>query len=191
MMETWVWGVIAIAVLVLVGLAAWAYLGRRRSGQLQERFGPEYERTEAEHGDRRRAEAELQAREKRRQQLDIRPLSPDERTRFSESWRSVQARFVDDPQGAITDADLLVNQVMEARGYPVGDFDQRAADVSVDHPGVVQNYRAARDIAVRNRNAQAGTEDLRQGMIHYRALFDELLSDGQAPDERGMDHRTT
>jgi hypothetical protein len=131
-----------------------------------------------EHGDQRGAQAELEARQKRVEQLDIRSLSPSDRARFADAWRATQAHFVDDPSAAIGEADRLVTDVMKARGYPIGDFEQRAADVSVDHPRVVENYRAARDTALRNERGQASTEDLRQAMVHYRALFEDLLESG-------------
>ena len=162
--------VVAAAVLV------W-FLQRQRSLRLRERFGPEYERARAEIGDVRRTEAVLAAREKRVEKFHIRPLDPGEAVRFSEVWRHVQNLFVDDPKGAIAEADHLVNEVMTARGYPMADFDQRTADVSVDHPAVVEHYRAARAIAVRNDGGQASTEDLRQAVIHYRALFEDLLEE--------------
>jgi len=160
--------------LILVGALVW-FLQRQRSLRLRERFGPEYERTRAEIGDVRRTEAVLAAREKRVEQFHIRPLNPAETERFSEVWRHIQALFVDDPKGAITEADHLINEVMTARGYPAADFDQRTADVSVNHPAVVDHYRAARAITVRNDAGDATTEDLRQAVIHYRALFEELL----------------
>lgn len=169
--------VVIIAVLVVAGL--W-YSGQRRSRDLREQFGPEYKRAVAETGDRGRAEQELAARQKRVSQLEIRDLQPDEQRRFSEEWRAVQAHFVDDPAAAVRDADGLVGRVMQARGYPVGDFDQRAADVSVDHPAVVEHYRAAHDVALRQEQGQASTEDLRQAMVDYRSLFADLLGEPQA-----------
>ena len=174
-MDALIWVLVVVAVLVIGAAVAWTLTNRKRSERLSQRFGPEYERATAEVGDRRKAESELEAREKRVSQLEIRPLSAADQGRFSDDWRSVQARFVDDPPGAITEADRLVAQVMEARGYPVGNFEQRAADVSVDHPHVVENYRAARAIADRHRFGEASTEDLRQAMVHYRALFEDLL----------------
>jgi hypothetical protein len=167
--------IIAVAVaLVLGGVLGW-YLQNRRSVHLKERFGPEYERASQEAGSIRQAEAALAAREKRVEKLHIRPLTPDETGRFSEVWRHVQTLFVDDPKGAIDEADDLVNQVMSARGYPLADFHQRAADISVDHPIVVEHYRAARAICDRHRQGTASTEDMRQAVIHYRALFEDLL----------------
>jgi hypothetical protein len=164
------------ASLISVGVILWL-LQRQRSLRLRERFGPEYERTRAEIGDVRRTEAVLAAREKRVEKFHIRALTPAETAHFSEVWGHVQTLFVDDPKGAITEADHLVNEVMTARGYPTVDFVQRTADVSVNHPMVVDHYRAARAIAVRNDAGGATTEDLRQAVIHYRALFDELVGE--------------
>jgi hypothetical protein len=172
-METWVWIVIAAAVVVaIVLLATWAAKRKQRTSRLQEGFGPEYDRTVEETGSRRRAESELTDREKRREELDIRPLAPGARDRFADRWRIVQERFVDDPDGALREAHELVVLVMRERGYPTDDFEQRAADVSVDHPHVVENYRAAHAISERD---DADTEEQRRGLVHYRALFDELL----------------
>jgi hypothetical protein len=173
-MAPWVWVIIAVVVILVVA-AAFVYSQRQKTGQLRSQFGPEYDRSVREMGDRRRAEAELQKREERLAHLDIRPLAPEERTRFGDSWRSVQAHFVDDPPRAIAEADRLVTEVMRVRGYPVADFEQRAADISVDHPAVVQNYRAADAIARRSDQGEATTEELRQAMVHYRALFEDLL----------------
>jgi hypothetical protein len=172
-MDTWVWIAIAAAVVVLVLLAIWRLAARkRRRSQLQEGFGPEYDRTVEDKGSRRKAESELSEREKRREELDIKPLAPGTRDRFADRWRTIQERFVDDPRAALREAHILVVEVMRERGYPTNDFEQRAADVSVDHPDVVQNYRAANEISER---ADADTEEQRQGLVHYRALFDELL----------------
>jgi hypothetical protein len=172
-MDTWVWIVIAVAVVAVVLLAVWWVASRsRRTTRLREGFGPEYDRTVEESGSRRRAESELAEREKRHEELDIRPLSPGARDRFASRWSRVQERFVDDPSGALDDAHVLVLEVMRERGYPTDDFEQRAADVSVDHPNVVENYRSAHEITERD---DADTEDQRQAMVHYRALFDELL----------------
>ena len=164
-----------VLIVVVLGVGITLYLQRRRSDALREKFGPEYQRTVSQLGDERKAEAELNAREKRVRKLDIRALSPEERARFVESWKRAQARFVDEPSQAAADADILVQDLMKARGYQVGDFEQRAADVSVDHPEVVTNYRAAREIAVRNTAGDATTEDIRQALVHYRSLFNELL----------------
>ena len=166
--------ILVIGVILIVGVVAWIMM-QRRTEELRKRFGPEYDRVISERGDARQAESELAARQKRVDRLDIHPIELAERERFIEAWRATQARFVDAPAEAIKDADRLVTEVMQARGYPVGDFEQRAADVSVDHPIVVENYRAARVIALANERGQAGTEDLRQAIVHYRALFEDLL----------------
>lgn len=171
-METWVWIVIAVAAVAVLLAIWWAASRSRRTGRLREGFGPEYDRTVDETGSRRRAESELTEREKRHDELDIRPLSPGARDRFADRWSTVQERFVDDPNSALREAHGLVVEVMRERGYPTDDFEQRAADVSVDHPHVVENYRSAHAITERG---DADTEDQRQAMVHYRALFDELL----------------
>jgi len=175
-----------LIVAAIAGAALVWYLQKQRSLHLRERFGPEYERARTEIGDPRRTEAVLSAREKRVEKLHIHPLSAEEATRFGEVWRHVQSLFVDDPQGAIREADELVNQVMTARGYPMADFTQRQADISVDHPVVVEHYRAARAIAERNQTGAANTEDLRQAIIHYRALFEDLLE--RKPSEPTVVH---
>lgn len=172
--------VIAIAVVVVIAAIAFVALRRRRTDKLRSRFGPEYERTIEDAGDRRRAEAELHERQKRVSQLDIRPLTVSERDRFTSAWRMIQAEFVDQPKQAVIKADDLLTEVMRARGYPTEAFEQRSADLSVDHPSVVQNYRAGRELAARDEQGQAATEDLRQAMIHFRALFDELVGDAAA-----------
>jgi hypothetical protein len=171
--------VLIIAAVVIVGLivAGMLLMQRRRSEHLRSRFGPEYERAVEEKGGRSKAEAELAEREKRVEKLDIRPLDPAARKGFLDRWTEAQARFVDDPPRAIAFADALIGEVMKARGYPVADFEQRAGDISVDHPHVVEHYRAGHDIALRHGDGKAGTEDLRQAMIHYRALFTELLEE--------------
>jgi type II secretory pathway pseudopilin PulG len=169
--------VIALAVIAVLAIAAVAVWQTQKSRRLKQRFGAEYERTVEDAGDRRRAELELAAREKRVKRMEIRPLSREDRLRFIDAWRRVQAEFVDDPKGAIVDADRLLGDVMGTRGYPVSDFDQRAQDLSVDHPDVVENYRIAHDIARAHERGQAGTEDLRQAMIHFRMLFEELVED--------------
>jgi hypothetical protein len=171
---------LAAAVVVLIAVLAWVYAQRRKTttAGLRQRFGSEYERAVHEHGSERRAEAQLSDREKRVERLKIRDLEPTERERFSGHWHTLQTRFVDDPKGAVTDADELVSSLMHTRGYPVADFNQRAADISVDHPRVVANYRSAHEIALRLGTGDASTEDLRTAMIHYRSLFEELV---QAP----------
>jgi len=171
--------VIGILVAVAVVVIAFVLMQKRRSDELRGKFGPEYERLVRERGDPRHAESELSTRMERVKQLHIKPLAPEQRDRFAEAWRSDQARFVDDPKGAVVEADRLVADLMQVRGYPVGDFEQRAADVSVDHPHVVQNYRVAHDIAVREQRGEASTEDLRKAMVHYRALFEDLLESDQ------------
>lgn len=173
----------AAAVVLLIGVAIW-YGRKRRSDQLAYRFGPEYERTIEEAGDRRKAEARLAEREKRVQALSIRPLDAAERDRYNGRWRKVQADFVDDPSEAISHADSLLGEVMSARGYPVRDFDQAAEDLSVDHPLVVQHYRAAHEVALQHERGQADTEALRRAMIHYRELFEELVQEGPAEEIR-------
>ena len=170
------WIVVAIAVVALLIVAA-AILSsrRRRSAHLKDRFGREYDRTIEAKGDRSKAEADLAEREKRVEKLHIRPLETSERRDFIDRWTEVQARFVDDPARAVAFADALLGDVMKARGYPVSDFEQRAGDISVDHPVVVEHYHKAHEIAVRHGRGEATTEDLRQAMIHYRALFDNLV----------------
>ena len=166
--------VLAVVVILVVALLVWLYLRKRRrtTAGLRQKFGPEYDRAVLTHGSERKAESKLEDREKRVDKLKIRDLDSAEHERFSKRWKSVQSGFVDSPKGAVTEADDLVSSVMKARGYPVSDFDQRAADISVDHPRVVENYRSAHEVAVRIEKAT--TEDLRTAMIHYRSLFDEL-----------------
>jgi hypothetical protein len=170
-----------LVVIVLLALLAFFAGRQRRSRKLQETFGPEYDRTVEQAGDRRAAEAELQERAERRQGFDIVPLEPEARARYLEAWRNTQAQFVDEPAEATREADRLITSVMRDRGYPVDDFEQRAADISVDHPQVVDDYRAAHAIADANDRSEASTEELRQALVHYRSLFEELLEDRQ-PD---------
>ena len=171
-----VW-VLVILVAVLLCAVIWLALRQRRSAQLREGFGPEYDRTLEERGDQRAAEAELRERVQRRRSYDIRELDPAARERYAERWRVTQARFVDQPASTLADADALVSEVMRERGYPVDDdFETQAADVSVDHPGVVEHYRKAH--AVRASD-ETSTEELREAFVHYRALFDDLLGDDQ------------
>ena len=167
-----------IIIVVLLVLVAVLVGQRRRTRGLQERFGPEYRRTVARTGDQRAAESQLAEREQRRQQLNIVQLEPAARDRYLEAWQATQGKFVDDPAGATREADALVARVMRDRGYPVDDFEQRAADVSVDHPRVAENYRAAHAVSVANEQGLAGTDDLRQAFVHYRSLFAELLDVG-------------
>ena len=169
------WVLIVVLLIALV-VASVVIVRQRRSQQLQEGFGPEYGRTLAERGDRREAETELRERRERRDQLEIRELAPEACDRYADRWRGAQRTFVDQPVAAVGEADALVIEVMRERGYPVeDDFDRRAADISVDHPVVVENYRSAHEISGRAVRNEASTEDLRQAMIHFRALFEELL----------------
>jgi hypothetical protein len=175
--------VVIVAAVLLIGVAIW-YSQKRRTDQLRSRFGPEYEHAVEEVGDRRKAEAHLAEREKRVEALSLRPLTAEERDRFGALWRKVQADFVDDPSGAIGHADGVLGDVMSTRGYPVRDFDQVAEDISVDHPQVVEHYRAAHAVAVRHERGEADTEALRQAMIHYRELFEELVRDEPSDEPR-------
>ena len=184
-METWQIALIALAVLVALGVVwvASRRQGTQRTERLTEQYGPEYERAVESAGDQRAAERELDARSERVKGYEIRALSADERDQYIARWTETQASFVDDPSGAISQADLLVQEVMRERGYPMVDFEQRAADISVDHPQIVEEYRAAHDIAERHAAGGVETEDLRQGMVHYRALFQDLLeTDSAAPE---------
>jgi hypothetical protein len=175
-MTTYVW--VAVVVVAVVAVAAVVYVmlqRQKRSTHLRERFGPEYERTVAERENRREAEQELLAREQRHAELDIRPLSPEARDTYANRWTEVQERFVDAPGFAVTEADQLVTAVMAERGYPTEDFDQRLSDLSVGHATTLDHYRTAHEISGRAARKEASTEDLRQAMVHYRALFEELL----------------
>jgi hypothetical protein len=170
--------IIGVAVILIAGITAWLFLRKRRTERLRTQFGgSEYDRALKADGSRRHAEAGLNERNARVESLNIRPLAQSDRSRFLESWRRVEARFVDGPGGAVTEADQLLGDVMSTRGYPVSDFEQRAADISVDHPLVLENYRTAHEIALRQTKGQANTEDLRQAMIHYRTLFEELVGE--------------
>jgi hypothetical protein len=181
-MDTWVWIVIVAAVLLAVALVAYLAANSKKRRGLQERFGPEYDRTVESADSRRTAESELREREERHEELDIRELSPAARDRYFEQWRVVQVRFVDSPSEAVREADTLVQQVMRDRGYPVDDFDTRADAISVDHPHLVENYRAAHGAWSANERGEATTEDLRQSIVHYRSLFEELLGRGAADE---------
>lgn len=195
-MDAWVWIVIAVVALAVIAIIAIVVMRQRRRKELRESFGAEYERTVAREGDVRKGESELMARRERRAEFDIRPLSSQSRTAYVRSWEQTQARFVDDPATALAQADALIIAVMGERGYPMDDFERRSEDISVDHPDVVQHYRAAHDISVRldeDPSGSAGTtavstEDLRQGLVHYRALFQELLETDE--DEPARDHAT-
>jgi hypothetical protein len=173
-MGLWVW--LLVGIVVILGLAvSWWWYSKRRTDALKNRFGTEYRRSLAETQSRRRTEAELSARQARHNDFDIRPLSPAEGERYSTSWGKIQGQFVDDPSEAVREADRLLSDLMRDRGYPMADFGQRSADVSVDMPHLVDEYRAAHGISMANDHGKASTEDLRQAFVHYRSLFDELL----------------
>lgn len=188
-MPAWVWVLIVVAAIVVVAAVVWRAVAARRTRTLQDRFGPEYNRTVDRSDTKRDAEADLRARAERREQLDIRPLPAVARERYIDEWQRVQALFVDDPQGAVHDGDMLIQSVMRDRGYPVDDFEQQAADVSVDHPKVVQNYREGHRLANASARGDGTTEDLRQAMRHYRALFEELV-DETADEPLSRDEQT-
>jgi hypothetical protein len=168
----------AVAVIVAVAISVWLYTSNKRSKRLRAEFGPEYRRMARAEGDAAAAEKVLQERQARVKKLEIKPLTEEQRNEFADAWETAQAEFVDDPTAAVGHADALVQEVMNVRGYPVADFAQRVADVSVDHPAVVQNYRLAHDIAVKHDHQDVGMEKLREAMLHYRALFADLLHDG-------------
>jgi hypothetical protein len=176
-MATWLWVILIIAAIAVIVLVAAAVTRRRRSERLRSGFGPEYERTVQRTGDTAQAEADLRERQRRHDELELHRLDPRARKRFVDAWQVTQAEFVDDPATAIQDADRLIQSVMRDRGYPVDDFDDRAAIISVDHPVVVERYRRAHTIVMGNPRGDADTEALRQAMHDYRALFDELIED--------------
>lgn len=181
-MPSWVWILVALLVVAAVVVLA-VVMARSRSSKQTERlrqhYGPEYDRAVANTGDQRAAEAELVARERKLKKLDIVKLSVQARDMYAQQWKLVQTGFVDNPTTAVKDADLLVNQVMRERGYPIDDFEQRAADISVDHPAVVESYRAAHGIFLTQQSGQIGTEAQREAFVHYRALFEKLLGSEQ------------
>jgi hypothetical protein len=182
-MQTWVWILIGIAAAIVLLAIVWSLVRkRRRTKQLKQGFGPEYDRVAADAPTKREAESELRARQERREQFDIRELPPNRRDHYNARWTDVQANFVDEPDKAIARADSLIQEVMRERGYPVDDFDTRAADLSVDHPDVVDKYRAAHGIRVAQERGKATTEDMRRAVQHYRALFDVLV--GARTNER-------
>jgi hypothetical protein len=182
------WLIVACVVIAVLIIAVIVLTRRQQATKrLKSRFGSEYERTLDELGGQRKAEAELHQREQRVEKLELKPLEPDERSRFTDRWRRIQSAFVDDPGTALTDADRLVGEVMTARGYPSADFEERSADVSVDHAEVIESYRKAHAIALRNQKGEAGTEDLRQAMVAYRTLFDELV--GAPANDVASDHQ--
>ena len=176
------WVVVAVIIAAVILVAAALALRRRQSARLREGFGPEYERALETHGDQRAAESDLRRRRERRRGLDIRPLQPETREHYAERWTATQRRFVDAPADAVAEADGLVAEVMRERGYPIDDFEQRAADVSVDHPKTVEHYRTAHAISIDSARGRGSTEDLRTAMVHFRALFDDLLHDGADGD---------
>lgn len=179
--------IVAAAMVAVAAIAAavWMYLRKKQTQRLQSRFGPEYDRLAAVEGGRGRAEKTLHEREKRVEKLNLVPLSPEDRDRFAGAWRLEQAGFVDNPQAAVANADSLVTEVMKARGYPMGDFEQQVADISVDHALVVRNYRIAHDIALRDGSGETSTEELRTALLHYRMLFEDLLDVHVAEPEKG------
>ena len=168
----------AIAIIVAVAASIWLYTSKRRTKELRSKFGPEYRRMAVAEGDANKAEQLLMERAKRVKKLDLKPLTDRQRNDFADEWEHTQAQFVDDPTAAVARADVLVQEVMNVRGYPVADFDQRVADISVDHPAVVQNYRLAHEIATRHDQGDVSMEKLREAMLHYRSLFADLLHDG-------------
>lgn len=188
-MPEWIWIVIAAVVVVIIGVVAWAVSRRRRTSRLKQHFGPEYDRTIDEKGEQRAGEAELLARQKKHDKLQLTALTPDARREHAAAWQTVQAEFVNDPEESVGRAERLVTRVMRERGYPIDQFDQRAADISVDHPEVVDNYRSAHEIYVSRKHGEIGTERARQAFVHYRVLFDKLLesdTDVSARDQQGQ-----
>jgi hypothetical protein len=186
-MDTWVWIVIAAVAVIVVLAIVWSALRAKRTRELQGTFGREYDRTVDQAGGRRSAERELLDRQKQHDELDIRPLSPESRDRYARRWQSTQTRFVDDPAGAVAEADALVQEVMQERGYPTDDFERRVADISVDHPDLVEKYRNAHGIAQATERGEASTEDMRHSVRHYRALFAELLGGGDDSEVENVD----
>jgi hypothetical protein len=183
------WIILLLVVAVAAAAGGWFFAHTYKTQKLKRRFGPEYDRTVHNVGDRDRAESELLAREQRVSKLEIRSLSPREREEFAKAWRTEQARFVDDPDAAVAEADDLVQRVMIARGYPMADFESRADDISVNYPNIVENYRRAHLIATKRRNGSADTEELRMAVVYYRALFEELLEEKVKPSDRVEGYR--
>lgn len=188
-MSTTVVVLLCILAVLIIAAVAWWFITWRRRQQLQDRFGPEYDRVVSNRDSKREAERELTARAERHDQMDIRPLTQASRERFQAEWRTAQARFVDEPSVALAKADVLVQEAMTERGYPVGDFSQRTADLSVEHADVLDHYRAAHRIANASENGDATTEDMRQAMVHYRALFGALLDDSSSNHSSNDDAR--
>jgi hypothetical protein len=174
-MDTWVWIVIVVVAAIVVLAVVWSATRAKRSRDLKDSFGREYDRTVDQAGDRRAAERELRDRQKQYEELELRPLPPESRERYIRRWQSTQTRFVDDPKGAVGEADTLVQEVMRERGFPTEDFERRVADISVAHPELVEKYRTAHGIAEASERGEASTEDMRHSVRHYRALFAELL----------------
>jgi hypothetical protein len=189
-MATWVWLLIAVAIIVVVASLLAKVMRQRRTTMLRERFGPEYDRILQEHDDRRAAEADLRDRKTQRERLDIRPLAEATRARFAAEWRELQERFVDQPSDAVVAADGLVDRVMSELGYPTDNFAGQAKLISVDHPTVVQNYRLAHAVCERARSQQVSTEDLRAALLYYRSLFDDLLQSGETDSHNEAYSRT-
>ena len=187
-MDTRTLAIAAVVILAVLAIAFWLWNQKQQSRRLEQRFGPEYNRTVDELGSRSKAEAELRNRERRVERLEIVPLAPADAERFSQEWKTLQGRFVDNPKGVLMEADQLVRELMLKRGYPMADFDHRAADISVHHPAVVEHYRAAQEIALRDRRGEADTEEMRKAVVHYRALFDDLLEVNQPTAAQGTQH---
>ena len=184
-MDTWIWVVVIAAVVLVVASVAWAATRKRRTEELRNRFGPEYDRALARDGSRREGEAELRERVERHEALDIRPLSSETASRYRREWRDIQGAFVDAPDESLRRADGLITEVMQQRGYPMRDFEQRFEDLSVDHAQAVQDYRSAHAVWVQTSRGRASTEEQRQAMVHYRALFDDML--GAGAETNGVD----
>ncbi|HEV7448169.1 MAG TPA: hypothetical protein VGO18_36715 [Steroidobacteraceae bacterium] len=184
--ETWVIAAVLVLALIAIAFLIARERKRRQSRRLQERFGPEYGRVVAQRGDRKKAESELKAREQRVERLTIVALAPADAAKFGQAWSALQGRFIDNPKGVVMDADRLVRDLMVKRGYPMVDFERRAADISVDHPALVETYRSAQAIALRDQRGEASTEELRKAVVYYRTLFDELLEvrTARQPTER-------
>ncbi len=185
-MDSWVWIVIVAAVVIVIALVAWAIVNKRRTDELRGRFGPEYDRALRSDGGRREAESDLRERVDRYEALNIRPLDANTADRYRQEWRDVQAKFVDAPEDSLRRADGLITEVMQRRGYPMSDFEQRSADLSVEHGTAVQDYRAAHAVSLATERGLATTEDLREAMVHYRSLFDEMVGAGTAPSDGAM-----
>jgi hypothetical protein len=185
-MDSWVWIVIVAAVVIVIALVAWAIVNTRRTDELRGRFGPEYDRALRSDGGRREAESDLRERVDRYEALNIRPLDANTADRYRQEWRDVQAKFVDAPEDSLRRADGLITEVMQRRGYPMSDFEQRSADLSVEHGTAVQDYRAAHAVSMATERGQSTTEDQREAMVHYRSLFDEMVGAGTDSNDGAM-----